>query len=265
MHLLCLVLSLSLGIYGDLDAWYRSYVTFDRVVKRTGGIPTQTGFLAQLKLVYFNLGPMNYNSQNATLIGAQYKAAVTNAAILAQLLGAWGGVGPDGTPTGSCPYCPFPTAYFPPGIYGRFPIITPPPLGDFVANAAGLPPTMSDVFFQGCQITKSCIVIAQYSGTEDWKKCRPQLLVTTDPANPFTYGIPPECTKAVDPTLVADKRPLARRFEYGFSVLAGQDQMLAALVSWFRAKNAQTCVMYFTTESTFRQHSAPAVLGSSHC
>jgi hypothetical protein len=42
---------------GAYDDWFRSYLTFDRVVAAGGGIPVvSTGFNATLNLVYFNIG-----------------------------------------------------------------------------------------------------------------------------------------------------------------------------------------------------------------
>jgi hypothetical protein len=111
------------------------YITYDRVVRESGGIPTSTGYRAPLKFVYFNIGPMNYQADVAT-IGAQYAKAAQNALILSQLLGLYGGQNENGTfvPGAPCPHCLLPPQLAPPGIYGRFPVVIAPPLGDFVPS-----------------------------------------------------------------------------------------------------------------------------------
>jgi hypothetical protein len=113
---------------------------------------------------------------------------------------------------------------------------------------------MTEPFFIGCQLSKQCIVFGYYSGTEDWKKCRPRMQYgpAATPTNPdFINRVPPECTKDKDPTLIADKRPTSRRFDFGFSVLASQNAIVATMVSWFKQYKAETAVFCSTTEKSF--------------
>jgi hypothetical protein len=262
---------------GPTNDWFRSFVTFERVVREMGGIPSGTGAMIKLNMVYFNIGGMNY-IDNPNVIEAQYKQAVQNAAVLAQQLGAFGGYNKaTNSWNATCRFCPMaygPTSplgpesgyFLTPGLYGRFPIILTPTFGDTVAQLSGTPAVMTEIFFTACQLSKACIAVAQYSGTDEWMKCRPQPVFVTDPLNPLAeptvdpIGIPPECTKAVDPTLAADKRRNGRRFDFGFTALPSQAAMLSQMVSWLKLKNAQTAVLFISSHPTYASQVLPAGL-----
>jgi hypothetical protein len=165
-------------------AMWASIETFQRAVAETGGIPSATGYLTPVELVYFNLGGMNYLEPNPANISRAFQSASTNALILAQQIGAYGGYNAAGNGSwgAPCPRCPIPfgpSAFTAPGFWtaarggrpidGKFNMIVTPVYGDSLPGLAGIPPTMTDPFFVGCQLSKSCIVIAQYAGTRQLK------------------------------------------------------------------------------------------------
>jgi len=133
-------------------------LTFERVVRESGGVPSATGFRTPLEIVYFNVGGMDYREENRTTLMAHYEQASKNAMILAQQLGAFGGFdsgpanGSWNTAAAPCPHCPLP--FVPGGVtapgywssqrgdgrdarLGRFPVLVPPTFGN---NLPASPP-----------------------------------------------------------------------------------------------------------------------------
>jgi hypothetical protein len=81
------------------------------------------------------------------------------------------------------------------------------------------------------------------------------------PNGTLVQRVPLECTKAVDPTLVAPvKRPTARRFDFGFSALPSQAAILSQTVSWFKLKGVRTAVLFFSSHPEWQQVMVPPAL-----
>lgn len=227
------------------------FKTFERVAAESGGIPMDSGYRAPLRVQYFNIGGLDL--ANPTQIQQQLMQAAQNALVLAQQLGAYGGYDQqNNTWDAACPHCPLPyTAGSPlaPGQYGRFPVIITPALAEVFAQLFHMPPVLSEPFFSACQFSKSCIAISVYGGSDEYLKCVPQASSLNLAGPP---QMPRECTKAADPTLRADKRLNARRFDFGFSSTASKDEMLPQMVNWFKMKGAQSAVVFGTSNPTYK-------------
>lgn len=245
----------------QLAALTRVYRTFSRVAAERGGIPMDSGYRAPLRIEYFNIGGLNLTAgaDDPMQMVAQFQQAAQNAYILAQQLGAYGGYNPDtNTWDAACPHCPLPYeagSPMAPGTYGRFPVILTPALAEVLAQLFNLPPVLAEAFFSGCQLSKACIAISPFGGSDSYLKCIPQ----PDPSDPSQLRMPKECTKAADPSLRADKRPNARRFDFGFSSTPSPHEMMTQMVNWFKLKNAQSAVLFATSNPTYAQLLAAGV------
>jgi hypothetical protein len=94
-------------------------VTYDRLVREAGHLPTSTGVRVPLELAYFDLGGIDYtlSAQNKTdVLLQQVASASRNMAQLLHQLGAYGGFNASGgTWDGPCLHCKVPLSYMQPG------------------------------------------------------------------------------------------------------------------------------------------------------